>query len=115
MVLEPELDVAGLELGELEAVLAPVQVLADLLDQVVVGIGLDGEVVLERGHLADRVDEDAVASVADAAVPAVPAVGVLVGVVVGLGLGRRFGEHAGWLVCVKAEKGEEQIEGLNMG
>lgn len=65
MVLEPELDIARFELRELEAVLALVQVLADLLDQIVVRIGLDGEVVLQNGHFTDRVDEHSVASVAD--------------------------------------------------
>lgn len=77
MVLEPELDVARLEFRELEAVLALVQVLAYLFDQIVVRIGLDGEVMLQYGHLTDRVDEHSVAPVADPTTVVVVAIAVV--------------------------------------
>jgi len=64
MVLKPELNVSRLEFGELESVFALVEILADLLDEEMVRIGLDREVVLENGHFAYRVDEHSISTVA---------------------------------------------------
>lgn len=63
MILEPQLNVASFEFRELESVLTFVQRFANFLDQKVVRIGFEREVVLEDGHLADRVDENSIATI----------------------------------------------------
>lgn len=56
-VFEPELNVFGFQLRKLLAVGHAVEFLRVLEDEVVAGVGVDGEPLLQTRHLRHRVDE----------------------------------------------------------
>lgn len=56
-ILEPKLDVLGLQLGELLAVGHAVELLGVLEDEVVTRVSVDSEPLLQPRHLRHRVDE----------------------------------------------------------